>query len=110
MDVLRIESKHPLSIPTMAQSRAHPHPVIMERQTLQGPSNLDFRYDEANGFSELNFSGGTPDPTLTWMINEKYKNERTICYHRANSYAKALRAASVAGCIEFDLVMEGDKL
>jgi glucan phosphoethanolaminetransferase (alkaline phosphatase superfamily) len=110
MDVLRIESKHPLSIPTMAQIRAHPHPVIMERETLQGPSSLDFRYDEAKGFSELQFAGGTPEPTLTWIINEKYKNERSICYHRANSYAKALRAASVAGCIEFDMVVEGDKL
>jgi glucan phosphoethanolaminetransferase (alkaline phosphatase superfamily) len=110
LDVLRIKSKYPLSIPTMAQRRSHPHPVIMERETLQGPSSLDFRYDGAKGFSELNFAGGTPEPTLTWMINEKYKNESTICYHRANSYAKALRAASVAGCIEFDLVVEGDKL
>ncbi len=110
MDVLRIESKHTLSIPTMAQRRPHPHPVIMERQTLQGQSRLDFRYDESKGFSELQFAGGTPEPTLIRMINEKYKNERTICYHRANSYAKALRAASVAGCIEFDLVVEGDKL
>jgi len=110
MDVLRIESKNPLSIPTMAQRRPHPHMVIMERQTLQGPSSIDFRYDEAKGFSELQFAGGAPEPTLTWMINEKYKNERNICYHRANSYAKALRAASVAGCIEFDLLVEGDKL
>ena len=110
MDVLHIESKHPLSIPTMAQRRSHPHPVIMERETLQGPSRLDFLYDESKGFSELKFSGGTPEPTLTWMISEKYKNERTICYHRSNSYAKALRAASVAGCIEFDLFVEGDKL
>lgn len=110
MDVLRIASKHPLTVPTMAQRRAHPHPVIMERETLQGPSGLDFRYDEAKGFSVLKFAGGTPEPTLTWMINKTYKNEKTICYHRANSYAKALRAASVAGCIEFDLVVEGDKL
>jgi glucan phosphoethanolaminetransferase (alkaline phosphatase superfamily) len=110
LDVLRIESKHPLTIPTMAQSRAHPHPVIMERGTLQGTSSLDFRYDEAKGLSEQKFAGGTPEPTWTWMINDKYKNEKTICYHRADSFAKALRAANVAGCIEFDLVVEGDKL
>jgi glucan phosphoethanolaminetransferase (alkaline phosphatase superfamily) len=110
LDVLRIESNHPLTVPTMAQRRAHPHPVIMERETLQGASSLDFRYDEAKGFSEQKFAGGTPEPTWTWMINHKYKNERTICYHRADSFAKALRAASVAGCIEFDLVVEGDKL
>lgn len=110
LDVLRIESKHLLAVPTMAQRREHPHPVIMERDTLQGPSGLNFRYDEAKGFGELQFAGGTPEPTLTWMINDMYKNERNICYHRANSYAKALRAASVAGCIEFDLVVEGNKL
>jgi hypothetical protein len=110
MDILRIETKHPLSIPTMAQPRAHPHPVIMERETLQGPSNLDFLYDDSKGFGELKFAGGTPEPTLTWMISERYKKERTICYHRSNSYAKALRAASVAACIEFDLVVEGGKL
>lgn len=110
LDVLRIESKHPLTVPTMAQSRAYPHLVIMERDTLQGPSSLDFRYDEANGLSEQKFAGGTPEPTWTWMINDKYKKENTICYHRADSFAKALRAASVAGCIEFDLVVEGDKL
>lgn len=110
LDVLRIDSKHPLTIPTMAQSRQHPHPVIMERDTLQGPSSLDFRFDEVKGFEGFKFVGGTPEPTLTWMINAKYKNEKTICYHRADSYAKALRAASVAECIEFDLVVEGEKL
>ena len=110
MDVLRIESTHTLSIPTIAQRSAHPHPVIMVRETLQGPSSLDFLYDESKGFSELKFAGGTPEPTLTWIISEKYKNERNICYHRSNSYAKALRAASVARCIEFDLVVEGGKL
>jgi glucan phosphoethanolaminetransferase (alkaline phosphatase superfamily) len=110
LDVLRMESTYPLSIPSMAQSLSHPHPVIMERDTLQGASSLDFRYDEVKGFGDFKFAGGTPEPTLTWMINDKYKNEKTICYHRADSYAKALRAASVAGCIEFDLVVEGDKL
>lgn len=110
LDVLRIESEYPLSIPTMAQDKPHPHPVIMERDTLQGPSRLDFRYDEAKGFGDFKFSGGTPEPTLTWMINDKYKDPKTICYHRADSYAKALRAASVADCIEFDLVVEGEKL
>ena len=110
LDVLRVKSGYPLQIPTMAQFAPHPNPVIMERSTLQGPSNLDFRYNDKEGFAGFEFSGGTPEPTLTWMINQQYKDQKTICYHRSNSYAKALRAASVAGCIEFDLVVEEDKL
>ena len=110
LEVLQIESKNPLPIPTMAQSKPHPNLVIMQRETLQSRSSLDFRYDESKGFSDFKFSGGTPEPTMTWIINDQYKREQTICYHRADSYVKALRAATVAECIEFDLVVEGDKL
>lgn len=110
LDILSIESKYPLSVPSMRQAIPHNNPVIMERETLRGASSLDFRYDEKKGFVNYKFSGGTPEPTLISIINDRFKEENAICYHRSDSVAKALRAASVAGCIEFDLVVNGEKL
>ncbi len=43
-------------------------------------------------------------------MNERYLTDSSICYHRANSVAKALRAASVVKCIEFDLVVDNGTL
>lgn len=132
LDVLRVQSEVAIDVPTLASSSKHPRPYILERDTASGSSRIDLEYDEKTGFgAEPFFNGGlqddrmkrrriaTPktqyalggalDPTYISIINEKFGRENTICYQRANSYAKALRAAAVSNCIEFDLMVdEGD--
>jgi hypothetical protein len=110
LDLLRIESAHPLDVPELASSRPHPRPYIVERDTLSGLSRLNLVYDEVNGFSKETFVGGTAEPTYISIINERFGHQNPICYHRADSFSKALRAASVANCIEFDLMVDGEKL
>lgn len=110
LEILQIRSNLPLHIPTLTSQSKHPHPYILERKTVSGPSRIDIDYKEDAGFSKAQFFGGTPEPTYISLINEKFFDENSICYHRANSYAKALRAASVTNCLEFDLVVDGDAL
>jgi hypothetical protein len=88
----------------------HPRPYILTRDTFQGSSRLDLEYDLQSGVSQSKFFGGDPGPTYISMINAKFGEENKICYHRSNSFAKLLRAAQVANCIEFDLVVDGNEL
>jgi glucan phosphoethanolaminetransferase (alkaline phosphatase superfamily) len=106
LDLLRVQSSSTLDVPKLDAKTTHPRPFILERNTLSGPSRINLNYDENFGFLNLKFSGGTPDPTYIYIINEKFGEENTICYHRANSYGKALRGAAVAKCLEFDLVVD----
>jgi hypothetical protein len=110
LDVLRIQSSAPLDVPSLAASTKHPRPFVLERDTVSGISRIDLDYDESIGFSKAHFFGGTPEPTYTSIINEKFGDQNTICYHRANSYGKALRAAAVTKCLEFDLVVDEHEL
>lgn len=110
LDILQIKSENKLDVPTLAETFKHPRPFIVERGTLSGASRIDLTYNNENGFSNSAFFGGTPEPTYTAILTERFGDENTICYHRSNSYAKALRAASVANCIEFDLMVDGDAL
>lgn len=110
LDILRIQATSPLDVPTLASVSRHPRPYIIERGTVSGPSRIDLEYDGEIGLSNAKFFGGTPEPTYISVINEKFGKENTICYHRSDSYAKALRAAAVADCLEFDLVVDGDLL
>jgi hypothetical protein len=114
IDILYINSVMPIDVPTLAisinDSANHPRPYILERDTLSNPSHVNLIYNDNVGFSRTDFVGGTPEPTYISIINEKFGREQSICYHRSNSYAKALRAAAVTNCIEFDLVVEDSKL
>jgi len=110
LDVLRIESKSKLRAPTLASRTAHPHPWIMERSTLSGDSRIDVRAIPERKSAADQFSGGTITPTYISILNSIYGNTHTLCYHRADSYAKALRAAAVSNCMEFDLMVEGGKM
>ena len=110
LDILRVRSSSPLDVPTLAAASKHPRPYILERETVTGPSRIDMDYNEATGFSKAQFVGGTAEPTYISIINEKFGDENTICYHRADSYAKALRSAAVTNCLEFDLMVDGDAL
>lgn len=110
LDILHIRSSSQIDVPTIASSSKHPRPYIIERNTVSGASGINLEYDVEAGFSKARFFGGTPDPTYISVINENVGNENTICYHRSDSFAKALRAAAVAECLEFDLVVEGDAM
>lgn len=110
LDILRIKVEEKIDIPTLASLEDHPRPYIIERETLSGGSRINFNYDLNNGFTKEKFYGGTPEPTYISILSSKFSGENTICYHRSNSYAKALRASRVANCIEFDLTIDGDDL
>jgi len=110
LELLRIQSSSPLDVPTLASTSRHPRPYILERKTFSGLSRIDLDYNTQTGFSKTAFFGGIPDPTYISILNEAYGGEGHLCYHRSNSYAKVLRAASVSDCLEFDLVVDGDKL
>lgn len=110
LDILHVSSMRPLDVPIIASSEKHPRPYILERETVSGLSRIDLEYDPTVGYSTARFFGGRPEPTYIAIINEKFAKQNEICYHRANSYAKALRAAKVAHCLEFDLVVDGDEL
>jgi glucan phosphoethanolaminetransferase (alkaline phosphatase superfamily) len=110
LDLLRIRSERSLDVPTLASAGQHPRPYIIQRDTLSGDSRINIIFDDANGFDQAKFFGGTPEPTYISIINERFGHENSICYHRADSFSKALRAASVTDCFEFDLMVDGDKL
>lgn len=110
LEILRIDSSSPLDVPTLTSESKHPRPYILERETVTGPSRIELDYNATIGFSKAQFAGGTPEPTYISIINENYGDKNTICYHRANSFAKALRAAAVSNCLEFDLMVDGDEL
>ncbi len=108
LDVLRISARHAPDVPTLASSEAHPRPYIVERDTVSGKSRIDLGFDVNSKSSVSPFYGGTSQPTYISVINEVFGKNNTICYHRADSYAKALRGAAVADCIEVDMVVDGE--
>lgn len=111
LDVGLIESEVELSIKDISyEINRHLNPTIVERKTIAGHSEINLRPkgNKYGGFSK--FFGGTPEPTWTFILNEQDKDKKTYCYHRSNSYAKALRGVSVSNCIEVDLVVEGQNL
>lgn len=109
LEIADIHSDRKIGAPSFTSKEEHPHPIILERETLSGKSRINFKYDKLTGFVD-DFFGGYPEPTYISILNEYLDKKNTLCYHRSDSYAKALRAASVAKCIEFDLVVEGDSL
>jgi glucan phosphoethanolaminetransferase (alkaline phosphatase superfamily) len=110
LDIARIKFAPRSDVPTLAETHNHPEPFIVERNTVKGRERLHLDFNEKFGFGEENFYSGTPEPTFISLLNYAYSDNRSICYHRANSYAKALRGASVSNCLEFDLVVDGHAL
>ena len=110
LDILGITSTQAIDVPSLDSINKHPRPYILERDTIYGKSKIVFDYDSKNGFLQSKFVSGTPEPTYISIIDKQFNHENKICYHRSNSVAKSLRAASVASCIEFDLVVDGDNL
>ena len=110
LDILRISSNSLMDVPTLASLSKHPRPYIIKRETVSGESRIDLDYDKAARFPNAQFIGGTPEPTYISVINEKFGQNNNICYHRSNTFAKALRAAATTSCLEFDLFVDGDDL
>lgn len=88
----------------------HYNPIIIERETVSGRSGIDLKVTLFNKLNSINFIGGTPFPTWLFVLNQSKQRESNFCYHRSNSYAKTLRAASVSKCFEVDLVVENGEL
>jgi glucan phosphoethanolaminetransferase (alkaline phosphatase superfamily) len=110
LDILRVESDYQIDVPTVASIFRHPRPYMLYRKTLTGHSGIELNYNEVLGFSRANFVGGTPEPTYISIINEHFSDVFPICYHRANSYYMAVRAAALTNCLEFDLVVDDAEL
>lgn len=111
IEIADIQSASKLEPPSLSSTKKHPHPVILERETLSGSSKIDFNMGSEDAVQE-EFTGGNPEPTYISILNEysQKKGKNTLCYHRADSYAKALRGAAVAKCIEFDLIVNDNSL
>jgi hypothetical protein len=110
LDLLVVKSKHQIDVPTLVSSSKHPRPYILDRTTLSGSSRIDLIYDQNFGVSRTKIFGGIPEPTSVSVINDFFSNNNSICYHRSNSFAKAVRGASLTNCLEFDLVVDGNDL
>lgn len=110
LDILQIKTKNQLDVPTLSSVNKHPRFYILEREVENSSSRIDLKFDSEFGFSKDIFLGGTPEPTYISIINEHFAHENEICYHRANSYAKALRGSKIAHCVEFDLVVNDNEL
>lgn len=110
LEILNVHSTPKLDEPSLASSVKHPRSYILTRDTLKGSSRIDLEYDPQLGVSKSKFFGGNPESTYISMITDKFGEENKICYHRSNSFAKLLRAAQVANCVEFDLVVDGKEL
>ena len=110
LGILQISSSSPLPIPPLNSELHHPQPTIVERDTLTGKSQIDIYFNKQFGFSKSKFFGGAPEPTYISIINVSFGKSNPICYHRADSYGKALRAASVTNCIEVDLVIKDEEI
>jgi len=110
LEILQISSTNALKIPSLASEVSHPNPIILERDTFSGKSQIDIYFDKTNGFSKSRFFGGDPEPTYISIINDYVNGSNPICYHRADSFSKALRAATVTNCIEVDLVIKDNQI
>jgi len=110
LEILSLQPQAPLLVPSLADQAAHPRPVIVERDTLLGKTSIGLSFEPSTGLSGFSFAGGTPEPTFISVINQEFAADHGICYHRANSFAKAIRAAAVTDCLEVDLVVEDGSL
>jgi hypothetical protein len=107
LEILQIEPSLRLDVPSLSSIALHPRPYILERTDLLGRRtriSLEYRGD---------YSGSIPSDKSTSIsteiavINARFRDKNAVCYHRANSFAKALRAASITDCLEVDLVVNG---
>lgn len=110
LEVLGLGIRPALFIPSLSSKTPHPRPVIVERDTLFGRKSISLAIDLSDRPPETSPAGGTPDPTFISLINRKFGAKNSICYHRSNSFAKALRGASVTDCLEVDLVVRDKSL
>lgn len=105
LDVLQVQSSAPILVPNMSEERPHPYPYIMERTTQSGTSRISMVYDPDNIRSFTDARDGSASTAIS-VIAQKFGDQHGICYHRSNSYAKALRAANSSNCLEVDLVVD----
>lgn len=85
--------------------------LMLRRETSNGSSAIHSLPNSWSSLVEVPFHGGAPEPTYMALARTAgLSADRTLCYHRSDSYAKALRGASVAHCLEVDLVVDGGKL
>jgi glucan phosphoethanolaminetransferase (alkaline phosphatase superfamily) len=111
IDVARVSSRVPLLVRDLSSMEDHPRPFIMERSTANGGSRrLDVRPGKLSTTSVGGLTGETVTPTFLSTNRRHIDKEITTCYHRSNTFAKALRAAAVTKCLEVDLTIDGDRL
>ena len=74
---------------------------ILNRKTLKGRSYIELNYK--NDFSSNNESRElTPEYIKIYSLHHAFPTKK-VCYHRANSISKIIRAISIANCFETDL-------
>ena len=82
-----------------------PPPPIVLRQTADGVTAINL------SSQPLTFPLIDKTDTATQhfvAVNSIKENMQTICYHRSNSIAKALRGSLVANCLEIDIMVDSE--
>ena len=111
IDLARVTPRLPLLVGDLSATEDHPRPFILERSTADGSSSRLALSPKAGATSSARWgTGGTVTPTILSVGRRYIEKERKICYHRANTFAKALRAAAVTDCLEFDLTIDDGRL
>lgn len=103
IELLQIKSDITIPVPTVSSSSSHPHPFIMER------SKDDLGIKILNTTSSIKWDPRFQSTSFA-QLTFHTEIEPTICYHRSNSFAKALRGSIVAKCLEIDLVINNNSL
>ncbi|MDR1856454.1 MAG: sulfatase-like hydrolase/transferase [Desulfovibrio sp.] len=87
---------------------------VMVRQVAakDGGKERPFSYVSLSGDDGLDerlFRDVTDEATSIFNLSlEMRPGGRPLCYHAANSFAKAVRGAAITNCLEFDLALQAD--
>lgn len=102
LDILGIKLKNKVSNSFILKEKERKNSIkILNRKTLKGRSYIELNYK--NDFSSNNESRElTPEYIKIYSLHHAFPTKK-VCYHRANSISKIIRAISITNCFETDL-------
>ncbi|MDX9689195.1 MAG: sulfatase-like hydrolase/transferase [Alphaproteobacteria bacterium] len=108
LDLFQI--KIDLPVPDIIGVKTQPSPILV-RETSKGVSYTSLTDGplETAPLLAVKLTDNMDEATSIFRATHSAEGKKTsICYHRANTLAKALRGALIADCLEIDLVVEQD--
>lgn len=83
-------------------------PVLM-RQLGNDITGVSLEFDQVSQEAYRSMGDARDDATRNFASARRFE-EKNICYHRSNTVARAITGALSSGCIEFDVVVEGENI